>query len=85
MAITSLVIGITYIALGLLNIGTLGMMLSLGSRGYTFIVSLVGLILGIIAVTRKTKRGLAVAGIILNAVPILGTVAFFVWWSIVGD
>lgn len=93
MAIISLVIGIIFlIAFGVssrgLPLGFPGLSLGfvfLGSPMFAVPAGIVGLILGIIAVRKKSKRGIAIAGMVLNTVVVLWFIAVVTMWGIVGD
>lgn len=92
MAIASLVIGIIFVAaIGVsrgLSTGILGLPFGfgiLGSFQFALPASIIGLVLGIFAIRKKTKRGFAIAGIVLNAIVVLWFVAIMAVWATFGD
>jgi hypothetical protein len=93
MAIASFVFGIIlFIAVGStspglpLRIPGLGLGLTfLGSLPFALPAGIVGLILGSLAVRKKAKRCLGIAGIVLNALVVLWLATIIVIWSIIGD
>ena len=93
MAIISLVIGTIFLAtVGNSSQGlpfripglSLGFAF-LGSPMFALPAGIAGLALGILAVRKKPKRGIAIAGIVLNAMVVLWFVAVFTVWGILGD
>jgi len=57
----------------------------LGSPMFALPAGIAGLILGILAVRKKSKRGIAIAGIVLNAIVVLWFVAVLTMWGMIGD
>lgn len=93
MAIVSLVFGIIlFIAVGStspgLSLRILGLGLGLaflGSLPLALPAGIVGLTLGSLSVRKRAKRGLGIAGIVLNALVVLWLAVIIVMWSITGD
>lgn len=90
MAAASLVIGIIFLAAVWTTVSRLVGIPSLplgilGSYEFALPASIVGLILGILAVRKKSKRAIATAGIVLNAIILLSLVALITMWAIMGD
>jgi hypothetical protein len=90
MAIASLIIGLAAIVAGLQSVFISLFhirLLSFFGTGNVFLfpLTIVGLVLGIIAVRKKPSSGAAVAGIILNALVVLFFLAIFITWGIKGD
>jgi hypothetical protein len=74
MAIISLVLGLAAVGVYFRGFHTM-----------TVPIGIIGLILGVIAVIRKSKRGVAIAGIILNAIVVLWPVGALILWGTLGD
>ena len=91
MAIASLVIGLVLIIGGLqgrflnMPIGIpMAYWVGAGSI-YSLPISVVGLVLGVLSVRKKSKRGIAITGIALNALVMLYFLAIGIMWGILGD
>jgi hypothetical protein len=87
MAIASFIIGAITIFSGLQSLtGTFFRIPFLSFFGagniFSMPLNIAGLVLGIIAVRKKDKHGIAVAGIILNALGILIFAAIMAMWSV---
>ncbi len=90
MGIASLIIGLVTIIIGVPSLFGMSLhipILSFLGAGNIFSIPLniVGLILGIIALRKKTRRGIALAGLILNALSLLYFIAIIAMWGILGD
>lgn len=87
MAIASLVIGLVIVLGSLLpRLGMpIGFPIPLAAGMNSFPAAVVGLALGILAARKKSRRGIAIAGIALNALVLLFFVAIIISWAILGD
>ncbi len=93
MAIASMVIGIVFVVATLVSLRGIGfpipgLHLGLGILGSIFFAlpaSIAGLVLGIISLVRKSRRGVAITGTVLNALVFLWPISIFIMWGIFGD
>lgn len=93
MAIISLIIGIIVLVtlariIPGMPLGIPGLPLPLGILGsfqFGLPAGIVGLVLGSLALRKRSRRGIAIAGTVLNMLVVLWFVAVSAMWCIVGD